>query len=95
MVTLPSGSKTPLSIWAMSSAAVRLGGIYALHHIAQEVEEYRKRVFEILCAYIRGITTIHGYRPKTNLGGTEIKPTIEIQSILNLLFIEDSRPENL
>ena len=39
------------------SASVRLGGVYALHHIAQEVEDYRKRVFEILCAHIRETTT--------------------------------------
>ena len=69
------------------SAAVNLGGIYALHHIAHEVKEYRKRVFEILCAYIRGTTTSPKYRPR-NAGSTEIKPAIEIQSILNLLFIK-------
>ena len=69
------------------SAAVQLGGIYALHHIAQEVEDYQKRVFEILCAYIRGTTTSLRYRPR-NAGSTEIKPTIQIQSILDLLFIK-------
>ena len=69
------------------SAAVNLGGIYALHHIAHEVEEYRERVFKILCSYIRGITTSPKYRSR-NAGSTEIKPTIEIQSILNLLFTD-------
>ena len=66
--------------------SVRLGGAYALHHIAQEEEDYRKRVFEILCAHIRETTTHPEYRPR-NAGSTEIKPTIEIQSILDLLFI--------
>ena len=70
-----------------NSAVAHLGSIYTLHYIAQEVEEYRKRVFEILCAYIRG-TTIHTADRPRNVDSTEIKPTIEIQSILNLLFIE-------
>ena len=69
------------------SVSVRLGGAYALHHIAQEERDYRKRVFEILCAHIRGTTTHPKYRPR-NADSTEIKPAIEIQSILNLLFIE-------
>ena len=74
------------------SVSVRLGGIYALHYIAQEVEDYRKRVFEILCAHIRETTTQMEYRPR-NADSIEIKPTIEIQSILNLLFIEDQGQE--
>ena len=45
------------------SASIRLGGIYALHHIAQDVEEYRERIFEILCAHIRETTTQSGYEP--------------------------------
>ena len=67
------------------SASVHLGGVYALHHIAQEVEDYRKRVFEILCAHIRETTTDTEYKPR-NADRKEIKPTIEVQSILNLLF---------
>ena len=74
------------------SASIRLGGIYALHHIAQEVDEYRERVFEILCAHIRETTTHEAYEPRTiksDRGKPEQeKPTIEIQSILNLLFIK-------
>ena len=69
------------------SASVRLGGVYALHHIAQEVDEYRKRIFEILCAHIRETTTHTEYKTKET-GSRVIGPTIEIQSILNLLFIE-------
>ena len=74
------------------SAAVNLGGIYALHHIAQEVEGYRKRVFEILCAHIRETTTQMEYKTRET-GSTEIKPTIEIQSILDLLFIKTQDQE--
>ena len=69
------------------SASVHLGGIYALHHIAQEVEGYRKRVFEILCAHIRETTTQMEYKTRET-SSKEIEPTIEIQSILNLLFID-------
>ena len=72
------------------SASVRLGGIYALHHIAQDVEEYRARAFEILCAHIRETTTQEGYKPqKTLIPETDfsaIYPSIEIQSILDLIF---------
>ncbi len=67
------------------SVSIRLGGIYALHHIAQEVEEYRERILEILCAHVRVTTTQEGYKPKIGLAG-EDKPSAEIQAILNLLF---------
>jgi hypothetical protein len=33
--------------------AIILGGIYALHQIAKDNEEYSNQVFEILCSYIR------------------------------------------
>ena len=74
-----------------ASPSIRLGGIYALHHIAQDVEEYRERIFEILCAYIRETTTQEGYKPKNiPIGGKNsevlFQPSIEIQSILKLLF---------
>ena len=85
--TSPSGSKTLLSIWEIASTSVRLGGVYALHHIAQEVEDYRKRVFEILGAHIRATTTDAAYKPR-NADNKKIQPTIEIQNILNLLFNE-------
>ena len=78
------------------STSVRLGGVYALHHIAQDVKNYRKQVFEILCAHIRETTTQDRYKPqKVFLEGTiEIKlPSIEIQSILTLLFIETQGQE--
>ena len=74
------------------SASVRLGGIYALHHIVQEVEDYQKRVFQILCAHIRETTTHAEYKPR-NADNIKIQPTIEIQSILNLLFNETQGKE--
>ena len=74
-----------------TSTSIRMGGIYALHHIAQDVEDYRKRVFQILCAHIRETTTQKEYKPqKTLIPETDVDaiyPSIEIQSILDLLFI--------
>ena len=72
------------------SPSIRLGGIYALHHIAQDEDGYRERVFEILCAHIRAITTKEGYIPESKVTLTKgtILPSIEIKSILNLLFIQ-------
>ena len=75
------------------STSIRLGGIYALHHIAQDVEEYRERIFEILCAHIRETTTQDGYKPQNlqkgkGSSGVLFQPSIEIQSILKLLFVD-------
>ena len=75
------------------STSIRLGGIYALHHIAQDEKDYSERVFEILCAHIRETTTQDGYKPKDiQIGGKNSKifprPSIEIQSILKLLFLK-------
>ncbi|WP_423909628.1 pentapeptide repeat-containing protein [Candidatus Spongiihabitans sp.] len=67
------------------SASIRLGGIYALHHIAWEVEDYRGRVVQILCAHIRGTTTHEGYKPRES-AMMDKQPSIEIESILDLLF---------
>ena len=74
------------------SVSVRLGGVYALHHLAQEEENYRERVFEILCAHIRQTTTDENYtpRPPTDYS-RNVTPTIEIASILTLLFTSKDR----
>ena len=78
------------------SPSVRMGGIYALHHIAQDEKEYRERVFEILCAHIRETTTHCEYKPQaipTLIGYRGVRqPSIEVQSILKLLFSENSIP---
>ena len=74
------------------SASVRLGGVYALHHLAQDEENYCERVFEILCAHIRQTTTGKNYTPRPPAGyARTVAPTIEIMSILNLLFISKDR----
>ena len=75
-----------------TSPSIRLGGIYALHHIARDEDDYRKRVFEILCAHIRETTTQKGYSPqKRFIPETDASfshPIIEIEGILKLLFRE-------
>ena len=74
------------------SVSVRLGGVYALHHLAQEEENYRKKVFDILCAHIRQTTTDENYviRPPTSHLPI-VQPTVEIASILKLLFTSQDR----
>ena len=69
------------------SVSVRLGGVYALHHIADEEESYRERVFEILCGYIRQTTTDkERYKPHVIDGLQIMYPSVEIGSVLKLLF---------
>ena len=69
------------------SASVRLGGIYALHHLAQENADYRKRVFEILCAHVRETTTNKAeYKPRRHTRYAMSQPSVEIESVLKLLF---------
>ena len=67
-----------------TSDSVRLGGAYELFHLAQDTEELRQTVLDILCAHIRGTTSGSEYRDKHNL-----KPSEEIQSLLTLLFVQN------
>lgn len=64
--------------------SVRLGGAYELFHLAEDTENLRQTVFDILCAHIRRTTSENEYR-KTYRS----KPSEEVQSILNLLFMEN------
>ena len=63
--------------------SVRLGGAYELFHLAKESEEMRESVFDILCAHIRRTTGENKYRETY-----ESKPSEEVQSLLDLLFIK-------
>ena len=65
--------------------SVRLGGAYELFHLAKESEEMRESVFDILCAHIRRTTGENKYRKTYGS-----KPSEEVQSLLNLLFVKDS-----
>ena len=67
--------------------AIVLGGIYALHRIAQEDKSYRQTVFDILCSYIRDKTsTLKLWSDLLPSERVKIKPTIVIQAIIDLLF---------
>ena len=66
------------------SDSVRLGGAYELFHLAQDTEELRQTVFDILCAHIRQTTSEKAYRE-----AHKSKPSEGIQSLLTLLFVQE------
>ena len=64
--------------------SVRLGGAYELFHLAEDTEDLRQTVLDILCAHIRQTTSEDKYREKH-----KSKPSEEIQSLLTLLFVQE------
>ena len=66
-----------------NSDSVRLGGAYELFHLAQDTEDLRQTVMDILCAHIRRTTSKSEYRE-----AYKSKPSEEIQSLLTLLFVQ-------
>ena len=69
------------------SDSVRLGGAYELFHLAQDTPdtpELRQTVHDILCAHIRQTTGEKEYQEKH-----ESNPSEEVQSLLNLLFVQE------
>ena len=66
------------------SDSVRLGGAYELFHLAEDTEDLRQTVLDILCAHIRRTTGEDNYR-ETH----KSKPSEEIQSLLTLLFVQE------
>ena len=67
------------------SDSVRLGGAYELFHLAEDTEDLRQTVLDILCAHIRRTTGESEYW-KTHMW----KPSEEVQSLLTLLFVHHS-----
>ena len=67
-----------------NSVSIRLGGTYELFHLAQDTKELRQTVMDILCAHIRGTTSGSKYREIY-----KSEPSEEIQSLLNLLFVQE------
>lgn len=65
------------------SDSVRLGGAYELFHLAQDTEDLRQTILDILCAHVRRTTGEEQYREKH-----KSKPSEEIQSLLTLLFVQ-------
>jgi hypothetical protein len=49
-------------------APVRLGGLYALERLAQDHEEHRQTIVNVLCAYLRMPYTVPGNRPEADAG---------------------------
>lgn len=66
------------------SDSVRLGGAYELFHLAEDTEDLRRTVLDILCAHIRRTTGEYNYR-ETH----KSKPSEEVQSLLTLLFVQE------
>ena len=66
------------------SDSVRLGGAYELFHLAQDTENLRQTVLDILCAHIRRTTGEIKYREDYSS-----KPSEEVQSLLTLLFVQE------
>ena len=64
--------------------SVRISGAHELFLLAQNNEESRQTIFDILCAHIRQTTGESKYR-ETHTS----KPSEEIQNLLTLLFIRE------
>ena len=64
--------------------SVRLGGAYELFHLAEDTEDLRQTVLDILCAHIRRTTGEDNYW-ETH----KSKPSEEVQSLLTLLFVQE------
>lgn len=69
-----------------NSDSIRLGGAYELFHLAEDTEELRQTIFDILCAHIRRTTREKEYQKKYSS-----KPSEEIQSLLTLLFTRNRK----
>ena len=65
------------------SASVRLGSAYELVHLADDIEDFRQTVLNILCAHIRRTTGDPVYQEQHR-----DRPSQEVQSLLALLFVQ-------
>ena len=64
--------------------SVRLGGAYELFHLAEDTEDLRQTVLDILCSHIRRTTGEREYRE-----AHKSEPSEEVQSLLTLLFVQE------
>ena len=66
------------------SPIVRISAFYEFYYLAKEHKDadFKKNIFDILCAHLRGITTVESY--KTGEGA--LGPTEECQTLLTILF---------
>ena len=68
------------------SVSIRLGGVHELVALAHDTEGLRRRVSRILCAHVCVLTTTTDYQT-THAS----KPSVEVQSLLSLLFETEER----
>ena len=66
------------------SDSVRMGATYELFHLAQDTQNLRQTVLDILCAHIRTKTGECRCRDSNRP-----RPSVEIESLLNLLFLDN------
>lgn len=77
--------KSAIEHLGSTSSSVRLGGAYELFYLADDVPKLRQSILDILCAHIRELTGQSTYREAFALC-----PSEEVQSILTLLFVQES-----
>ncbi len=70
--------------------SVRIAAFNEFYHLAEIESNLRKTIFDILCAHLRQTTKDENYQKKEKDSETQestnIKPTEEVQSLLNILF---------
>ena len=71
-------------------SSVRQGGAHTLFHLALEDDKLRAPIAGILCAHIRETTGNKGYQEQN-----QDKPSVEMQSLLGLLFMETGHKRRL
>ncbi len=62
------------------NASIRIASFYEFYRLAKAEIYLQKAILDILCAYLRQTTKNEDYQKK------QIKPTEEVQSLLNVLF---------
>lgn len=85
--------KDAIDMLESKNSNTSLGGIYALHQIAKDNKEYKEQVFNVLTAYINTKTKdLPSWKDIKKPERFTIKPCIEIQTIVKLLF---SKQDNI
>ena len=76
--------RTAIEHLGSQNISIRLGARYELFGLAEDTEELRKVVLDILCAYIRETTKEQHYRETY-----QQSPSNEIQDLIHLLFMQN------
>ena len=74
---------------------VRIAAFNEFYHVAEIEPDLRQTILNILCTHLRLTTKDENYQKEAKAAGTpisiEIKPTEEVQSLLNILFKHDNK----